>query len=83
MYFRSLANVIGIALSVAIVHATTIRVPEDYTSIALAVYTATSGDVVSISSSGSPYSEPEIVLKGGVAIVGRTGDPNDVVGMCQ
>jgi len=54
-----------------------LRVPEDHASIAAAFAAASYGDTVSLAA--GTYHEFELVWPQGCALLGRTGDPADVV----
>nr|HPQ45383.1 choice-of-anchor Q domain-containing protein [Syntrophales bacterium] len=66
-------------VSTPVVHAAIRGVPVPYATIQAAIDAAVSGDVVQVSSSGSPYRE-SITLKSGVEVVGDGSDTTTIQG---
>lgn len=75
--FRLGACVLGLLAVPAACGATVIHVPQDYGAIGDATSVATPGDTVLVGN--GLYCEHGILLRGGVCLVGETGDPGDVV----
>ncbi|MBM4118417.1 hypothetical protein FJ251_11910 [bacterium] len=74
---RGLAAALLLLAGAAPVPAALLRVPEDHASIAAAFAAASYGDTVSLAA--GIYFESALIWPQGCALLGRTGDPADVV----